>query len=348
MQISFRLLLPLSLVLVIRALTVPENRVLAIPPENGSDGVLGLGEAVLGLPTPPAEFSIIYQIGGPRAPKLHQTALLMNTIAALKTLALADWDGKVSDGTEYKLDNYPQVSIWVSTPKRLRTIRTRYIVWSIVKGVYEMIRRKRIELSQFELRWDGDLVGWVHIEPNSPSNPTLSLGGGNSSEDPRSNVAKREGLLGPSSISMPKEDSNGTGAAPLLSIGADPKEARLVTHFTPFGTTLSIYDVFVPIMGGLAELAPLELSSRTNVFVEGREGYKGCICLTSTPLFRAEPPYLEHHWITRALARVLGYMLESRRFGEVNIVLEVDGVGIARGKVGKWENCVPETDAARD
>lgn len=122
----------------------------------------------------------------------------MVTVAALKTLALGEWDAKIIDGTEYKLDSYPEVSILVSTPKRKRNIEARFVSWAITVGMYRMIRSKKFELAAFELRWSDVLVGWVHIV-NNPI--TLDLAGVNPIN--RNTVAKRTTpSLGAGSTSM--------------------------------------------------------------------------------------------------------------------------------------------------
>jgi hypothetical protein len=150
----------------------------------------------LGIPTPPAEFHIASTVGGP---KLRITSCLMVTVAALKTLALGEWDAKIIDGTEYKLDSYPEVSILVSTPKRKRNIEARFVNWAITVGVYRMIRSKKFELAAFELRWSNSLVGWVHIV-NNPL--TLDSTSGNPINRTVS-VAKRAApLLGAGSMGM--------------------------------------------------------------------------------------------------------------------------------------------------
>ncbi len=150
----------------------------------------------LGLPMPPAEFHIASTIGGP---KLRITSCLMVTVAALKTLALGDWDAKIIDGTEYTLIGYPEVSILVSTPKRKRNIQARFVNWAITVGMYRMIRSKKFELAAFELRWSDELVGWVHIVNNAPG---LGLTGGSQINGTVA-VAKRAAMLLPlGSMSM--------------------------------------------------------------------------------------------------------------------------------------------------
>lgn len=117
----------------------------------------------------------------------------MVAIAALKTLALGDWEAKIIDGTEYTLNGYPEVSILVSTPRRKRNIQARFVNWAITVGMYRMIISKKFELAAFELRWSDELVGWVHIVNNPPR---LGLTGG-SQFNGTATVAKRAAIFLP-------------------------------------------------------------------------------------------------------------------------------------------------------
>lgn len=119
----------------------------------------------------------------------------------------------------------------------------------------------------------------------------------------------------------------------------DAEDERLATSFEPQGdVTLGIYDVFVPIMGALCEMAPNPSSYRTNGLIEGLSGFAGAICILPILPLRVEPPHLEFRWMIRALSRIPAYMLEQRRFGDISIEMAVDGILIAHGAL----NHVPE------
>ena len=272
--------------------------------------------------------------------------MLMNTVLALRKLALGDYDSRITDGTEYNSDSYPEVSILVSTPKRLRTIPTAIIVWAITAGAYKMISERKIELSQFEIRDRDRLVGWVHIIPNSRPPGDLVLPGSSSNSADRTVIrrhirprsASNEILIDTDTANVTSMDSsNITNFITTNLANTDPEEARLITTFTPFGNLLSIYDVFIPIFGGLAELARYPGNGRTQYFIEERAGYRGCICITSTPLIIMQPPYLEYQWLARAIARIPADMLSRGRFGEIKIVMEVDRTMVGMGRMGTLE-----------
>ncbi len=116
----------------------------------------------------------------------------------------------------------------------------------------------------------------------------------------------------------------------------DAEDERLVTTFVPDGDkTLGIYDVFVPIMGALCEIAPHPSTYRSDGLIEGLQGYAGAICILPVFPLRMNPPYLEYRWIVRAIARIPAYMLEQRRFGNIKFDMAVDGVPIAFGALDR-------------
>lgn len=112
----------------------------------------------------------------------------------------------------------------------------------------------------------------------------------------------------------------------------DPAEARLTTIFEPVGTTLGIYDIFLPIMNALSDMAAYPRTHRSEGLVAGFEGRRGNMCILPV---RA----LEYGWMIRALARILGFMLGVGRFGEVGVRVVLDGGEVAGGRVGGVPGC---------
>lgn len=97
---------------------------------------VGSINSTLGVPHLPEGFDLTYEIGGP---KLRVTPCLMNAVAALKELALGEWERRIIDGTEYRLDTYPEVSIIVTTTRRKRSIQAKFVTWAVCYGTYQMI-----------------------------------------------------------------------------------------------------------------------------------------------------------------------------------------------------------------
>ncbi|KAL9063555.1 MAG: hypothetical protein Q9161_009415 [Pseudevernia consocians] len=295
----------------------------------------GVNNSTLGIPIPPPEFDLTYEIGGP---KLRITSCLMNTIAALKELALGDWDGKVIDGTEYRLDNYPEVSIIMTTPRRRRNVQARFVMWAICLGVYDMISKKKFEFAQFEMSWKGQLLGWVQVVNHPPSadlktegmraNSTMDLGNKSATLPSPNRTLRLEPINITNIVTMGKVD--------------DPAEARLNVTFEPIGVTLGVYDVFVPIMSGLTDMAKLPSTFQSSGLIIGLEGFKGFICILPSLPLRTSPPFMEYAWLIRAITRIPSYMLEKSRFGEINMNIAVDGVNVGFGSLNTRPDCHPD------
>lgn len=309
-------------------------------PLNSTDLNTGLLNATLGgIPRPPVNFDVEYEIGGA---KLKVTACLMNSIGALKELALGDWQASIVDGTEYRLESYPEVEIVVNAPRQKGKIQARFVIWAITLGVYEMIASKKFEFAQFQMTWNKEVVGWVHVVDNPPARGLPTIGG--SESNGTLDVEKR--VIRPRAV-------NTTTGSDLVNISnvidtsdlADAEDARLTVTFSGFGKTLSIFDVFIPIMIGLSDLATYPNAYRSPGFVVALQDYKAGICIFSVISERTGAPLLEYKWLIRMLLRIPEYMLQEHRFGEVNIKMDVDGVRVGWGRMSNFP-CEPPPRAS--
>lgn len=326
MQIPFVCFLTLSTLVFSQILTAATT---LTPGDNASALTAltaGLNNSILGIPEPPQGFDLKYEIGGP---KLRITSCLMNTIAALKELALGDWDGKIIDGTEYKLDNYPEVSIIITTPRRKRNVQVRFVLWAICLGVYEMIGERRFEFAQFEMSWEGQILGWVHVV-NHPLGAVLTIE--ERQADQTLGLGNKSATLLSANRTIALVPTNITNVLAVDNAG-DPAEARLNTRFGPYGHTLGIYDVFVPIMSGLTDMAKYPSTHQSDGMIMAIEGFKGFICILPAMPWRTSPPFMEYGWVIRTIARIPTYMLEQGRFGEISIIIAVDGANIGVGRL---------------
>ena len=326
MQFLFFFILTLSTVFFSRSLSatlvqIPGSDNLTSNPRVLTDGSIN---STLGLSALPDELGLTYEIGGP---KLRITSALMNTVATLRTLALDDWEGKVIDGSEYKLDDYPEVSIQVNTPRRKRNIRVGFVIWAICYGMYEMIETKKFELAQFQISWEGQLVGWVHVVPIPSSKIEEGRNHGTLS-------------LGNRSIALPsaKQPLNITNAV-TMDNAEDADDARLSVDFQPFGDKLGIYDVIVPVMSGLTDMGKIPSHYESSGLVIGLHGFDGHVCFLPQIPFRTSPPTLTYGWLIRTLARIPAYMLGAARFGEVTMRVMVDDVIVGNGRVSTAPQC---------
>ena len=323
MAIQFAYSFALPTLLISQVLTAATALTSASDASNLIALAAGMNISTLGIPEPPAAFDLTYDLGGP---ELRQTSCLVNTIAALKELALGDWLGKVIDGTEYRLDSYPEVGISVATPKIDGNIQARFIIWAICLGVSNMIKTKTFELEQIELRWERRLLGWVQIYPFGPG---LTI-----------EESQQKSTLDLKNLSANVMSTNHT--AEMLPINItntvtpdytnDPTEARLNVTFTPYGEDLGPYDVFVPLMSGLADMAQVPSTQLSSGLFIGLGDYRGFICVLPVVPERTSPPFLEYGWLIRTLNRVPTYMLDNGRFGELEIWIEVDRVKVGFGR----------------
>lgn len=330
MQTSFFCFLTVSALLGSHALAV----LTLTPGIDATASIFGLNTSTLGIPTPPETFDLRYTIAGP---KLRLTSCLMNTIAALKELALGDWDGKIIDGTEYTLDKYPEVSIVITTPKRKRNVQARFVIWAICLGVLDMISKKKFEFAQFEMLLEDQVLGWVQVvnHPTSAALPTEERHfNGTPIRNNAAFVSDTNHTAGPTPINITNMFTTKNAD--------DPAEARLNVTFSPHGDTLGIYDVFVPIMSGLADMAQFPSTRLSTGLIIGLEGFNGFICILPVVPLRTTPPFMEYGWLMRAITRIPTYMLETGRFGEINMKIGIDEVTVGYGRLTTGPDCDPD------
>ena len=289
--------------------------------------IVGSIDSTLGLPHLPEGFDLTYEIGGP---KLRVTPCLMNAVAALKELALGEWDRRIIDGTEYRLDGYPEVSIIVTTPKRNRSVQAKFVTWAVCYGMYQMIWEKKFEFAQFEMSWQGQKLGWVQIVNHSP-NPGLS-------EEERQSYATLH--LGNNSAASPNTNglTNITNVVTPENVN-DPADARLNVTFEPYGDTVGIYDVFVSVMRGLSDMGKIPDDSESSGLMISLHGFNIFICFTPVLPLRTRLPTLNYGWLIRTVARIPTYMLGKGRFGEVTINVAVDEVNVGYGRLSTLPTC---------
>ena len=330
-----------SCFLILSALSLSQAQATATTLDTAADAFTlaalmpGLNYSIFGIPRPPPEFDLNYEIGGP---KLRITSCLMNTVAALKVLALGDWDGKISDGTEYRLDDYPEVSIIMTTPRRRRNVQARFVMWAICLGVYDMIAKKKFEFAQFEMSWEGQLLGWVQVVNHPP-------GAGSRIEEKQTN-----GPLNSGNNSAASPSTNRTIGQELINITNvvtlnttnDLPEARLNVSFEPYGVTLGVYDVFVPIMSGLTDMGKIPSTHESSGLIIGLVGFNGFICVLPAVPLRTSPPFMYYGTLVEAISRIPTYMLEKSRFGEINIRIAFDDVMVGFGRLSTRPDCDPD------
>ena len=336
MQISLLRFLTLSNLSFSRALTAANTLNPSSDASTPAALTAGLTNFALGIPRPPENFGLSYEIGGP---KLRITSCLMNTIAALKELGLGDWDRKIIDGTEYRLDEYPEVGITVTTPRRKRNIQARFVLWATCLGVDDMISKKKFEFAQFEMSWDEQVIGWVQIVNHPPrAGSTLKERQANGILDSGNKLA----TLPSSNRTNGLEPINITNVI-ITDDADDPVEARLNVTLEPYGNTLGIYDVFVPIMSGITDMAIFPENLESTGLIIGLEGFKGCVCILPEVPPRTRPPFLEYGWLIRSISRIPTYMLDKGRFGEVRIRIAVDQVDVGFGRLSTRPDCDIDT-----
>lgn len=100
---------------------------------------------IIGSPDP--RFKIEVSFDGPKLPLI---SCLMNIVDFLVILGLQDFSGSM-EKVSWKLDDYPEVGMFISPRMEGGRIERRFIIWGLCQGAALMIRLIRFQAVTFTL-----------------------------------------------------------------------------------------------------------------------------------------------------------------------------------------------------
>jgi len=257
-------------------------------------------------------FSVKSEYGRSELPTIP---CLMNAVNAMQDLALEDFEGPVVPIT-YILDSFPEVMISPEATTLGGAIETRFIIWGLMIGVMEMMKRGVFQTAVFTLGYEGITVGYVRIaQPGAlfvaASNHTNSL------------------------AQSPADEKRSSGASANSTQETDDRQ--LTVSFNPIGPPLVAHDVLLAILYALVYTARfpatmvvepfgLSLTSPYNMYIEGHP-----LAAASA----ATPPFLQYRGIVVALGQIPQYMSQRRRFSGVSFKMRFGRVTVGEGRMYK-------------
>ena len=278
---------------------------------------------------------------------LHDT--LMNTLHALVDHALKDFEGLVQAGSFASVGDYDKVRIDFQVPpaktggEEARAKR-KYVIWGLSSAVSAMARSRKFVKSQWFLSWEGVQVGVIRFVPVN------GIWGGGEGKVGSKEVARRA-LAARSGRPMKEEEGGGIvsnfgdESTNLGRVDNDFKDSsnpsndpRLTVNVKFTKGSLTIFDVFLSSILLLSEVAahnqndvvqPRTFSNpHNNVIV--RYGYD------HVPARKTEPEFV-YRYLIKGLGRIPQYMLEYPKFGNAEVVFEVDNIAVGDGYIGMAE-----------
>ncbi len=247
-------------------------------------------------------------------PSLSVTPCLMNALGALTELASQDFTEGI-ETTTYRLTEYPTVSIVTNGSPTADTIEARFIIWGIWKGVRLMIAKTKFHNLLLTLKWKEVVVGYV-----------IFVQSGSQLVTPGSEHSQI--------ISERSEDaflSNGTANYThnkTLTMTNPTNDPDLIVYLRFFGSTLTIFEVFMCVLSALAYMAEFPKTQPMQAVQLSPAGYDIRIAIVAPNTSRMA---LTCQMIIAALSQIPEYMVEQSQFREVVLNLTIDDIIVGKG-----------------
>lgn len=296
------------------------------------------------------------------------TAVYMNGIAALVTLAKEDFRGYQDQGI-FSDDNFPSVQIAVfAEPKSLMKLPRAFVVWGVYQAILDMSIRRVWKDTAFRLQYDGKVIGELDIGPAlRPRIGDLVPTAGFTSIDLTATEA--EGVSGPKDV-LPTAVmqaialENATSTWQVVPARAEPSEVEWRRWNPASGNVSTIpleaaditynvaFDgaviapptrVFFTIMEGLAS-AGLADQAKVQELVPDNLAFESVsqncwmhFVRVKSPAPPAGGPQWTWEYALQAMRAMPQLMLEQRKFQEMTLRVMVDTipVGLVYINVGR-------------
>ena len=253
---------------------------------------------------------------------IDEDQCLVEAVQVLGEWALMSPNDPVVEAA-YSDEHLPNIGITALGPGQGRPVLVRFLNGGLYLGVQAMIEHRSFKKALFVIRWDGQLVGSIHI--GAPGS-RLSLSGDNSTN----NIRQRSSSDTLALVSSQGVNRNSSNLSVSDILGG--RDVRVKLDKLSLGQPLPKYDAIMAFM--------TVVFSGASPTARKRIPYPG-LTITSPPPFNARlrvwperatsaMPYVNIRvvaLVTRQIPAIL--LLQSRRWAEVKFQIEVDDVLVA-------------------
>ncbi len=237
---------------------------------------------------------------------LNIISVLMNTIHGLANLAHQPFHQRIPGFHVDILPWYADLDISIQPAGSARDVEVRVAVTALYYVVYDMIKNKIFTDAEFEILWDGVVVGHIQIGNAARTGSGVSNAAHISSE-----------------LSVPLVNDtiagNLTAGSGLVGDGL-----HLYFHYLPDGARMSFQEVFVTLMAALKTLSQFPSAQVVEPFQTGARGFNARIQFYGDETPRTEPPFLTYAVLVDTVRQIPFHMVESKKFAELQVVVAFD------------------------
>ncbi|KAI4231091.1 MAG: hypothetical protein LQ349_005824 [Xanthoria aureola] len=277
-----------------------------------------LANSGLGYGPIPDGFSLRPDMQFPRP--MSESATLINIAHAIKQLGQGDIQGEVLP-RDFATARYPEPVIAVRVPPSRRTLKRQYVISALILAMMHMLSldQPTLRWSHYTLLWHGEEIGGLAFGIYSP--PALLEG---MAQNATSAQKRAEPQVNSDIISQ--QESNQAVATTTTGVTNN----RLSVAITYLGPGLEKTDLLSTLILVMAQAAvPASETRFANWVPEWLEGHTRF--LASAAARRTSPPYMTYYWLLEALVQTADYLVDRDRYGDVRMLVSVDGAQIGQG-----------------
>lgn len=262
----------------------------------------------------PAGFSTV--AGTVSGPDLTKTSCLLQLLVAIAQTATEDFEGRQSSVTF----THPFLVITLEGRRQGAAIARKYAIWGLYGAMSHMVSHNDFHAKMFTLRWQGSIVGRIRFQEKA----SLQINGGNS----------MLGIVETSTEKMSVSSLlNATTTSMNTTLGTSFVDGDLEYYIYLMGQTIAESDVYMTIATALVQAAPIPAAKPIHIFDVDARAFNSILLITATrDPRRSTPPFLSQRKMLKVLIQIPALMLvEGKRWGEANVNIYIDNVGVAIG-----------------
>lgn len=255
-------------------------------------------------------------------PVLDQRGTLLLTLQLLASLSLDDYNGEQEAQAWHRQpqDVYIKIagpSMTAESPVAVR----KYVLWGVYKVAHSMVAHSDFRPRNYEMLWEGTLVGFLSF--NNGPRSALAVGGGSANE---TRTAIQQGR---SSISR--------NTLPLAS-PAHLDDPEVEISFRIHGHSMAESNVFMSLFTGILKVAPLNPSEPVVQFLVNSRRFNTVLSFEGQPDLYPHQPYFEYKYVVQMLLQLPGWVLRQQfRFAETEMVLAINDKTVGAG-IMLWQD----------
>ena len=115
------------------------------------------------------------------------------------------------------------------------------------------------------------------------------------------------------------------------------QDRHLMVRAMLTGSTVPLFDVFLLVIAVLVDAAKLGATEQMQDYASPANVVGVEITFFGPVPPRTTPPFFEVQWLMETMASLPGYMIRKGVFKEALVLIEIDGVRVADGFLGKKE-----------